>query len=69
MEELMDKLRDALMYCAILFSSAEVRDLRSATEWSDAVERAMSAAQEKTLPLEVFKVAEHVCVGTYVHDR
>lgn len=50
------------MYSAVLFSSAEVHHLRSATEWSDAVERVMSAALENPLPLEVFKVDELVCV-------
>lgn len=50
------------------FSFAELRDLRSATEWNEAVERATSAALEKPLPLEVFKVAEHVCVGGIIID-
>lgn len=63
----MDKLRDALMFSAVLFFSADVRDLRNATEWSAALEKAMSAALEKPLPLEVFKVAEHVCRD--INDR
>lgn len=61
-EEQTDTLRDTLMYSAVLFPSAEVHHLRSATEWSDAVERVMSAALENPLPLEVFKVDELVCV-------
>lgn len=50
----------------VLFSVplAEMRDLRSAEEWSDALETAMSTAQEKPMPLEVFKVAEQVCAAT-----
>lgn len=58
----MDKLRSALMVSAVFFSPAEVHDLRSDTEWGDALDRAMSAALENPLPLEVFKVAEQVCV-------
>ncbi|TSK13143.1 Scm-like with four MBT domains protein 2 [Bagarius yarrelli] len=42
--------------CLTMEPPKELRDLRSATEWSEALEKAMSAALEKPLPLEVFKV-------------
>ncbi|KAF7694086.1 scm-like with four MBT domains protein 2 isoform X1 [Silurus meridionalis] len=41
--------------CLTMEVPKEVRDLRSATEWSDALEKAVSTAMEKPLPLEVFK--------------
>lgn len=52
----------------ILYHPAEVRDLKSAAEWSDALERAVSSAQEKNLPLEVFKVAEQIYLCTLAQN-
>lgn len=62
MESLVEESTEKLMYNAVLFTFAELCDLRSSTEWSEALERAKSAALEKPLPLEVFKVAEYVYV-------
>ncbi len=57
---------DGWMSLCFSLSLSDLCDLRSSSEWTEALDEATTEALKSPLPLEVFKVCVCVCVCVYV---